>query len=248
MTGPRRILISGWGTGNDVWDGLNLKPAPPTSDIRLPWYDCLGESPSDNALLRLLGDADGTQHILVGWSLGGLIALSAALRHPDAVARLVLISATARMTAIDDYPGADPRMLRAMRAKLRRDAAPVVRAFAELCVAPHRDDDFCDTFTRSAAAINPSVLNAGLAYLQETDLRDRLGEIATPTLVIHGEADAVVPLGCASYLCAHLARATLDVIPQGNHAIWTPRTSPPRSRLDEPLARKIERFTHAAIV
>ena len=248
MTRPQRILISGWGTGNDVWDGLNLQPASPGGDIRLPWFDCLGLAPSDNALLRVLGDADGAKHILVGWSLGGLIALSAALRFPDAVAGLVLISATARMTAIDHYPGADPRMLRAMRVKLRRDPAPVVRAFAELCVAPHRDDDFCDTFTGSAASIEPAALDAGLAYLQETDLRDRLGDIATPTLVIHGQADAVVPLGCASYLCEHIAGATLDVIPEGNHAMWPAQSSARESRLDEPLARKIERFTHAVVV
>jgi pimeloyl-[acyl-carrier protein] methyl ester esterase len=248
MTGTRRILISGWGTGNDVWDGLNLQPSSPAGDIRLPWYDCLGDTPDDNALLRVLGDADGDKYILVGWSLGGLIALSAALQFPDAVAGLVLISATARMTAIDETPGADPRMLRAMRAKLRRDAAPVVRAFAELCVAPEQDDDFCDTFTQSASDIEPAALDAGLAYLQETDLRDRLSEIATPTLVIHGELDAVVPLGCASYLCEHIAGATLDVIPDGNHAMWPAQSSARESRLDEPLARKIERFTHAVVL
>ena len=248
MTGPRRILISGWGTGNDVWDGLNLQPASPTGDIRLPWYDCLGLAPSDNALLRVLAEAAGEQYILVGWSLGGLISLSAALGHPDAVAGLVLISATARMTAIDSYPGADPRMLRAMRAKLRRDAAPVVRAFAELCVAPDRDDDFCDTFSRSAATIEPATLDAGLAYLQETDLRGRLSEIATPTLVIHGELDEVVPLGCATYLCEHIAGATLDVIPHGNHALWPAQAPARQSRLDEPLARKIERFAHDALI
>jgi pimeloyl-ACP methyl ester carboxylesterase len=164
------------------------------------------------------------------------------------VAGLVLISATARMTAIDDYPGADPRMLRAMRAKLRRDAAPVVRAFAELCVAPEQDDDFCQTFTQAADDIDPAVLDAGLAYLQETDLRDRLGEIAAPTLVIHGQADAVVPLACGAYLCEHIPRATLDVIPQGNHAMWPAQAIARESRMDEPLARKIERFAHDAIV
>ena len=248
MTAPRRILISGWGTGNDVWDGLNLQPASRGGDIRLPWCDCLGDTPGDNALLRVLADAAGAKHVLVGWSLGGLIALSAALRFPDAVAGLVLISATARMTAIDNYPGADPRMLRAMRAKLRRDAAPVVRAFAELCVTPHRDDDFCDTFALSAAGIEPAKLDAGLAYLQETDLRSDLGEIATPTLVIHGELDEVVPLGCASYLCEHIAGATLDVIPEGNHAMWPAQSNTRQARLDEPLARKIERFTHAVVV
>lgn len=248
MTGPQRILISGWGTGNDVWDGLNLQPASPAGDIRLPWYDCLGDTSDDNALLRALADAADARYILVGWSLGGLIALSATLGHPDAVAGLVLISATARMTAIDDYPGADPRMLRAMRAKLRRDPAPVVRAFAELCVAPERDDDFCNTFAVSAAGIEPAKLDAGLAYLQETDLRHRLGEIATPTLVIHGEADAVVPLGCASYLCEHIAGATLDVIAHGNHAMWPAQSSTRQSHLDEPLARKIERFAHDALV
>ena len=248
MTGPRRILISGWGTGNDVWDGLSLKPASPAGDIRLPWYDCLGLTPDDNALLRVLADAADAQYILVGWSLGGLIALSAALGHPDAVASLVLISGTARMTAIDDYPGADPRMLRAMRAKLRRDPAPVVRAFAELCVAPEHDNDFCQTFTQSAAGIEPAALDAGLAYLQETDLRHRLGEIAVPTLLIHGELDEVVPLGCASYLCEHIAGATLDVIPQGNHAMWPAQSVARPPRLVEPLSRKIERFTHAVVV
>jgi pimeloyl-ACP methyl ester carboxylesterase len=52
------------------------------------------------------------------------------------------------------------------------------------------------------------------------DLHDRLGEIACPTLVIHGTADAAIPLAKATALCDGLPRCR-GVIPidGGGHAV-----------------------------
>jgi pimeloyl-ACP methyl ester carboxylesterase len=45
----------------------------------------------------------------------------------------------------------------------------------------------------------------------------RFDQIACPTLVIHGEADAPVPVGLAESIVAAMPNARLEVIPAGGH-------------------------------
>jgi len=235
----RLIFISGWGTTNDVWDPLIDAFATPPDELRIPWWDCLGESEDDNALLRALAE-DKTDNIIVGWSIGGIMALSAAIAKPERVAGLVLLSTTARMIATDNHPGSNPRMLRAMRLKMRREKENVLRSFAELCVAPSGCDGFCDVFVRRAGRMDTKILDAGLRYLEDTDLRSELGMIDTPALIIHGAADGVIPIAAAQCLADAMPDAKLRVIDDGAHALFCD-TDP------KLIAEEIESFTNGDI-
>jgi pimeloyl-ACP methyl ester carboxylesterase len=53
---------------------------------------------------------------------------------------------------------------------------------------------------------------------------DRLGEIKAPTLIIHGQEDAAVPLACAEEAHRLLPGSTLHVIPGAGH--WSQREKP----------------------
>ncbi len=63
-----------------------------------------------------------------------------------------------------------------------------------------------------------SALRAGLALLRDTDLRGTIRSIETPTLVVHGDKDRLVPLSAATYLAAQLPRGRLATIVGGGHA------------------------------
>ena len=234
MTRPRTIFISGWGTGNEVWDRLVgcFKNEPDA--VFIPWWECLTDDRETNALWKALSETPDPV-VLAGASLGGMVSLKAASRHADKIAGLVLFCTTARKPSDDGYPGTDLRVLKAMRLKLIRNATPVLQSFAEKCIAPHENESFCHHFVRRAGRIDRDTLASGLEYLETTDMRSALPQLTMPALIIHGEQDRVVPVVNARYLAEHLPNAQITVLPDTGHALWCD-TGP------EHIAQLVEQF------
>ncbi len=216
MTIPEFVFISGWGTTQAVWNPV-LHALDRLSRC-LPWWRCLNSNAEHNALWRLL-EASPEPVLLAGWSLGSLAALSAALNYPDKVAGIAVISGTARMTADGDYPGGDPRRLRAMRVRLKRDRDAVLKDFGSLAMAPAAIETFPEAFTQAARPLETDLLVEGLDYLLETDLRGRLGRLRIPALVVHGTQDQVIPFASGKHLADSLPMGKLREIPGGGHAL-----------------------------
>jgi pimeloyl-[acyl-carrier protein] methyl ester esterase len=151
---------------------------------------------------------------VVGWSLGGLLALEEAIARPGEAAGLVLISSTARFTASGDgWPGTPGASLRALRRSLRKDPEDALRRFFGDCAAPHPlSPAEAEARIGAALAMGLDVLDAGLERLRSTDLRARLGEVRAPTFVIHGGEDRVIPPAAAERVAAAIPGAELAII------------------------------------
>jgi hypothetical protein len=70
---------------------------------------------------------------------------------------------------------------------------------------------------RMRAAATPSTVRALMDMNSAVDVRDVLGAVRVPTLVLHRDADALVPVGGAHYLADHLPAATLRVLEGADH-------------------------------
>lgn len=66
---------------------------------------------------------------------------------------------------------------------------------------------------------------------------DRLKDIKSPTLVLHGEDDLLWPLDNAKYLAEHISHAELEVIPQGGHMLFIEQPDAYCTAVEEFLAR-----------
>ncbi|MGH8700320.1 MAG: alpha/beta fold hydrolase, partial [Burkholderiales bacterium] len=64
----------------------------------------------------------------------------------------------------------------------------------------------------------PEALAGGLRILIETDLRDALGSIRQPVLVMHGDRDSLAPLAAGEYLSRRLVNARFLVLRGAAHA------------------------------
>lgn len=237
MTGlPRVACVGGWGSGASIWEPL-ARALPDAALEPLPWWHCL--DPASEPLGRLLAASDPPA-VLLGWSLGAVAVLRAALAlgAGPAAPRLCLLSGSARMAADGEYPGADPKALRAMRMRLRRDPEGVLRAFASLCAAPEAAaSDFEARYVHEALALPARALDDGLSFLTQADLRDGLERWAVPLMWIHGEADAVIPVASARYAAARSPGIRLEVLARRGHAVpWTAA---------EDVARLIRGLLHA---
>lgn len=139
---------------------------------------------------------------LVGNSMGGFIASEVAIQFPDRVERLALVSAAGitgpNLTrAPAQTAGRLAQVMAAYTAARHRSLAsrPVTRHFALALVARHpsrlRADLAYEAFFRG---VGTDGFDDALRACLEYDFRDRLSDIACPTLIVWGEDDSILPV------------------------------------------------------
>jgi len=160
---------------------------------------------------------------VMGWSLGGVIALHWALAHPARIERLALVCTTPKFVADDAWPHAmAPATLARFADELSVAWKLTLQRFLSLQVQGSDEGRATlaalrhELFARGEPS--PQVLAAALQALGSTDVRARVGEIAVPTLVIAGERDTLTPPQAAAWLAQALPAARLVRIAGAGHA------------------------------
>lgn len=136
--------------------------------------------------------------VWLGWSMGGSIALGAALDHGEQVRGLAMLSASPRFVRGPDWPhGVEADVFGQFGADLDRDYRGTLDRFLalEAMGSEHARDEVrrlrADLFARGEP--DPRVLKEGLALLDAIDLRARVGALAMPSAWIAGARDRLVP-------------------------------------------------------
>jgi len=120
--------------------------------------------------------------LLVGHSLGALVAIEAALAWPDKVRGLVLCAAAPRL-------GVDPELARL----LRDDPARVVAWLADHALSPRAKPAIRRGFLAAGEPTPADVVRADFAIVRDTDLSARIGALACPVTWLDGADDRIVP-------------------------------------------------------
>ena len=233
------VLWHGWAMNLRVFDALreNLQRDFRTIAVDLPghgrsaWRAAVPSVPGAAAaqlealdsLLRPLLDTVPHNATLVGWSLGGQLALRAAMLAPERVARLVLIATTPRLVRAADWPhGVDAALLALMRARVHEDSQAMVDEFLELQLRGCRNalpllHALRATLPMQGAASAPALLG-GLEVLAHTDLRPLLSQVSQPALVVGGQYDRITHPRAAEALAHSLGTARYHEFARSAHA------------------------------
>lgn len=184
--------------------GRTAGPGLPTIDAMADW------------LARLLAVAGAGPAAVVGHSMGSLIALATAARHPAAVARLALIG-----TALEMKVGPD---LLAAAAADSEDAFAMVNLWGH---GPRAGMGGCEMpgywmaggGQRLLQMGQPGVLSSDLVACNGFDARDIVGKITQPALVLQGTRDMMTPLKSAKALAAALPSGRLQAFEGAGHML-----------------------------
>jgi len=219
------VLLHGWGSGSGVWDDIAPRLATRfrVHALPLPGYAAVSASAvsSLQATVDCVARAAPRRCGVVGWSLGGEVAIAWARRTPRQVQRMALIATTPCFTGRPGWRCATaPAVLQEFGRAIAADRDGTLARFVAVLA---RGDARAQ---QVAGALQPlykngpadEVLAAGLAVLSSTDLRRELPRVRQPVLVMHGSRDRIVPPAAGRRLAAALPDARFSLLRTCAHA------------------------------
>jgi len=233
--GPPLFLVNGLGGDTRAWcyllPHLNKSFTTIVYDMR-----CAGKSdkPEDPFCIADLSDeADALiEHLgydkvsLLGFSMGGVVALDMALNHSDKIDKLALVSTMP--ASMDMYPIPDF----VMSLFVRTDVSPMLIEmiydvlFGSTFKIIHSAKEWVDFKMNDD---NPQPADAYLNQLNAVksfDLRSKVEKLKLPTLIVAGDEDLVIPPKNAQWLHEHIKGSKMVMLETVGHMI--PLESPER--------------------
>lgn len=234
--GPAVVLLHGQpGTGHDwrwvapLLDDRYTVVIPDRPGYGRTGGTATGFAGNARATIELLDRLGCERAVLVGHSWAGAVAQAAASAHPERVSGLVLVSSVGP----GEHLGWDDRILAApvvgdaiaataiggLGLLLGRDR---VQAFAGRHLAGRSYEAVValTRLTRGGSRVWRSFVTEQRALMDELELLGpALGRIAAPTVVLHGDADRLVPPAVAESLAAAIPNSTLRLVPRVGHLL-----------------------------
>ena len=220
--GQPLVFLNSLGTDLRIWDGVLSFLAP---HYRLIRYDKRGHGLSDAPpgpyqlqdhtadLISLLDHLDITRAILIGDSVGGMITLDCAIRYPERIVAIIPCDTAAKIgTAVYWH-----ERITAVRTT---GIAPLAEAILSRWFSPDFSSQnpaayrgYGHMLTRTPQEGYAATCEA----IRDADLREAIGQIELPALVLCGAADGATPPELVQGLADGLKNGRFTLIPHAGH-------------------------------
>lgn len=200
------VLLHGWGMNSQVWQPIH---AALTQNYRVITVDLPGHGRSHHLHLGSLDEVVEqlrphipSHAVIMGWSLGGLVAQALAHALPEQVAGLILVASTPKFVADATWQhavGGD--VLDTFARNLQTDYLGTVKRFFALQFLNTKIDSRHVTALRETIMAHPATLPAlaqGLALLRYSDFTQQ--PVTQPAQWILGRLDKLIPVSLADAL------------------------------------------------
>jgi len=198
--GPDLVLLHGWAMHSGVWGGLpdSLSSGFRVHLVDLPGHGCNRHVPLSGDLAEVAGQilerVPGA--VWIGWSLGGLVTLAAAVQQPRKVHKAILVAATPSFFKRPHWDcGVDAESGRAFSAGLENDPEETLAQFWTQCFGAAWVGRSLELMGKSSVMDDlPDArdLQSGLHLLYENDLLADAGSCHVPTLFLGGTRDRTI--------------------------------------------------------
>jgi pimeloyl-ACP methyl ester carboxylesterase len=141
--------------------------------------------------------------VIVGWSMGGAVAMDYAVAYPDELSALVLVDTTPLMAQVDDFPHIQP---------------PGNADFEELMFPEKHTDEHKKMIRDIARQTSKEIALNAVKNVGSSDLRVILPDIHVPTVIMHGTADRVCFYSVARYMQEQIPKSIIIPFVGKGHA------------------------------
>lgn len=224
---PTLVLLHGWGLNQAVWQQI----IPFFSDDYqlltpdLPGFGHQQYYPTPytlTAVVAQLAQQIPPQSLVLGWSLGGLIATQLAFDFPDKIKALALVASSPCFLAKSDWPGMESKVLTQFATALSKDLALTVERFLAIQAlgseTARQDIKMLKQAVLSLPLPQQAALAGGLQLLAEHDLRQQLAGLRIPVAGCFGRLDSLVPVAMLDSLQQLCPRMDIRVLAKASHA------------------------------
>ena len=225
---PDVVFLHGWGVNCGVFKGLlpHLEAHMNIRFLDLPGFGVNAQVDVSNMSFEdycnVVGANLPDDCVLVGWSLGGLIAQHIANTGMCKLRKLVTICSSPAFVQSDDWKGIKPEVLAQFESQLAVDFSKTLERFLAI-QSMGSETARSDLKTLKSQVFElgmpcPLALKKGLRFLSDIDLRQQLIHSSVETLRIFGRNDSLVPVKSADKIQALDPDATHVVVEKASHA------------------------------
>jgi len=217
------VFLHGWGQSERIWF-QQRQCFPDATFINLPGHGGAVDAPCDQWIQIVADQLPDEPAVLVGWSLGGMLAMEIACRWPERIATLALISSTPSFRLRDGWGhGCDQELFSDFgNAVVSKAPRMMNRFFALMTLGDGLSRSAYNALARQAVnrpfPTTEAGITAGLELLSNIDLREQLEELSMPTLIMHGEQDAIIPFAASLAMAEVLPDCQLQKFEACGHA------------------------------
>ncbi|WP_018691350.1 pimeloyl-ACP methyl ester esterase BioH [Algicola sagamiensis] len=227
MTKQTLVLLHGWGMNQGVWQGV----IPALSEhfhvlpLDLPGFGALHDltdHQSLEAMTNIIAKDIPDQSLLLGWSLGGLVAIHLAATYPEKVCQLLLVASSPKFVHCESWPGIKPEILQNFGLQLSQDIPKTIERFLKIQAmgSPTLRNDIRELKADIEQYPYPTqeTLAATLTLLSNTDLRQTLAGLNAPIQLFLGKLDTLVPVTNLENIQALNPHLRAHVFEKASHA------------------------------
>lgn len=225
------VLIHGWGMNQGIWthfatvlsSALSIK----VSCLDLPGfgtqYDQIPHPYNIENMANAINEQLPESCILVGWSLGGLVAQKIVSSPQSKVVAHIQLCSTPRFAELIGWPGIKNTILHMFAQQLSSDHASILKRFLAIqCMgldSPNQTVKKMLAMLQDYPLSSNEALSASLQVLTDTDLRDTLANSSkVPCMRIFGRLDSLVPAKAIPLIAELSPHSIIHTLPKASHA------------------------------
>lgn len=229
--GQPLLVLNGFAATSADWDPSFIDALASSNDLILLDHRGIGSSTDAGKPFDIAQLASDVAHVIetlgfertsvLGWSMGGFIAQTLALQHPDRVNKLILLSTDPGGTDADLASTTVWSQLIDTSGTPHEQARRLLSLLFPSDVAESIFRKFGDIVAAARAQLSPDLINRQAAAMDawhRNGVGGRLREITAPVLIATGTEDVVIPPSNALKLVNALRNAWLAQFPGGGHA------------------------------